>query len=167
MAKKADPELDAMLGIDGEGKDPFAEEGGGEPISAIDSFDFSASEGIKDGEYHARVQEFTKDIAVSSGNPIYTVKVYMPEVNRSLSGILSLMPAALGPTGTALRALGNRPSPDGDGKMGQIDRTAQIGRLCRVVVKSEIYNGNLTPKIVGWRPPDEKTKKLFDEIDGK
>lgn len=156
--KTKDAELEAMLAegpqdpVDFEREDTTEDE---------EQFDFSTSGDIKDGQYHARVQAFSRGVS-QSGNPKYDVKYFLPQIGRSLDGTLSLTPAAAWKTGAALRALGVTPCEDG--KMGSFLKSELVGRYCIVDIKSEPFEGRMVPKIMNVLPPTVETQKIFEEL---
>jgi hypothetical protein len=158
--KERDADLEAMLG-DGpqDAPDMFENEAGSQP--QVVDFDFSGSEDLKPGKYHARVQEMWYEINANSGNPQFVVKLHLPEANRSINKSLTKTPAAMGITGANLRALGFGPS--GDGSMGQIDCNKARGRVC--VVEAE-HSQQYGPQIKRIYPPTEETMRYFRGLDG-
>ncbi len=154
-----DEELEELL--DGEGS--FEDEAPEPEEGEEETFDFSGTGDIKDGIYHARVQEFTRTFS-QAGNPMYVAKLYMPEIGRSLDAILSLVPAAAWKTGAALRALGV--VPETEGGMASFRRSDLVGRLCRVEIKNEPFEGRNVPKVANIIRPGEhgETEAAFEQL---
>jgi hypothetical protein len=179
MAKKqtADEELESMLEAQNpdapstNGKDVDFEDGEVTTENSEFTFDFSQIGEIKPGWYAAQVQEFLPGVS-NAGNPKYDLKMFMPEVSRTLDTQLSLTPAAAWKTGPILRVLGvNAPDmADAQGrKMARFKRSDILGTVCRVQIALESYTppGGQTrdvPKIVGWEPADKAALALFAEL---
>lgn len=162
----ADEELSSLVGSEGspgeyrdiDESDDFADPADMEEPTY--TFDFSKTSEVKDGIYHARCQRFVMGTS-QNGNPQFELRVYLPELKRSLDTQLSCTEAAAGITGDSLRAMGVKPGADGTSfKRSQVE-----GLIFRVRIANETFEGIKRPKIKGYLPKNEQTEDVFSALD--
>lgn len=177
MATKAkDVDLDDMVSAGGpedkERSNPFEDDDPAALPEVEYTIDFSGSELVKEGTYHARVQDLTSGTSAANNRKL-VLKFFMPELGRSLESHLAQTKAAAWKTGEVFRALGFLPD-DESGQFGKIKRSEVVGRLCmvRVVNKTmerrEGDDPSQPPTVLAnidkVYAPIQATKELFADL---
>ena len=132
--------------------DPYAEDSIEIPID----FDSKGTSDLPDGTWHARLEAVDRQMA-KSGNPMVVWRFRTLKEKAAFWLYTTLSQDAMWKVTETAVACGAK----GEGRQ-RVDISTLVGNTCRLVIKNEIYEGQMRPSVKKVLAPTQETHDLSD-----